>query len=475
MGSAISSTTGATSSWCRRCSAPRCCWGSSGTPATGWCGSWSGACCAGSIRASDEDPRPRPLANVHRSGPRDAGAARRRSRGRRARVRLPARAVGLRQVDAAEHRRRLPASFRRRGASGRAAGHRARRRPRRGVPGVRALSVAHGGRQRPVRPQAEGGAGGGAPRGGGALPRAGGPRLARREVSGPALGRDEAARGHRARARQQSRDHPDGRAVRRPRRADTRGAAGRARPHPARRAQDGALRHALHPRGRLSRRPRGGDDHRAGTDQAGLSDQAARGARPLRARVHPLRERDHPRGEGRGREGARVRRTRILALLGVLAVWPIPPLAFLPMFLVWFGLGEASKVAFIGYTTFFPMFVAVAAAVLRVDVTLLRAAASLGAGHLDLIHRVIVPAALPGIIVALRLGFALALFVIVGAEFMGADAGLGHLIMEGRNFFLPAQIVMGALVLGLLGSIVNALLLAAERRLFRWREAGATS
>ena len=156
-------------------------------------------------------------------------------------------------------------------------------------------------------------------------------------------------------------------------------------------------------------------------------------------------------------------------------VRPIPPLAFLPMFLVWFGLGEASKVAFIGYTTFFPMFVAVAAAVLRVDVTLLRAAASLGASRLDLIRRVIVPSALPGIIVALRLGFALALFVIVGAEFMGADAGLGHLIMEGRTFFVPAQIVMGALVLGVLGSVVNALLLGAERRLFRWREAAAIS
>ena len=156
-------------------------------------------------------------------------------------------------------------------------------------------------------------------------------------------------------------------------------------------------------------------------------------------------------------------------------VRPIPPLAFLPMFLVWFGLGEASKVAFIGYTTFFPMFVAIAAAVMRVDTTLLRAAASLGADRLDLIRRVIVPAALPGIIVALRLGFALALFVIVGAEFMGADAGLGNLIMEGRTFFVPAQIVMGALLLGLIGSLVNVLLLAAERRLFRWREAGAAS
>ena len=153
-------------------------------------------------------------------------------------------------------------------------------------------------------------------------------------------------------------------------------------------------------------------------------------------------------------------------------VRPIPPLAFLPMFLVWFGLGEASKVAFIGYTTFFPMFVGVAASVLRVDVMLLRAAASLGGSRLDLLRHVVLPAALPGIVVALRLGFGLALFVIVGAEFMGADAGLGHLIMEGRSFFNPAQIVVGALVLGALGSLVNALLVAAERRLVRGRAAG---
>ena len=54
---------------------------------------------------------------------------------------------------------------------------------------------------------------------------------------------------------------------------------------------------------------------------------------------------------------------------------------------------------------------------------------------------------------------------------MGADAGLGHLIMEGRTFFNPAQIVIGALVLGLLGLLINSLLLAAERRLVRWRPA----
>src|SRR5262249_61079655 len=82
-----------------------------------------------------------------------------------------------------------------------------------------------------------------------------------------------------------------------------------------------------------------------------------------------------------------------------------------------------------------------------------------------LIRRVGIPASLPGIVVALRVGFCLALFVIVGAEFMGADAGLGNLIMEGRTFFNPAQIVMGALVLGILGSVINAVLLTAERRL----------
>lgn len=150
---------------------------------------------------------------------------------------------------------------------------------------------------------------------------------------------------------------------------------------------------------------------------------------------------------------------------------PIPPLAFLPLFLAWFGLGETSKVFFIAYTTFFPMFIAVAASVLQVDRMLLRAAASLGASRTDLVWRVVLPASLPGIIVALRLGFGLGLFVIVAAEFIGADAGLGHFIMEGRTFFNPAQIVLGALMLGLLGSLINALLSAVERRFLQWRAA----
>ena len=150
---------------------------------------------------------------------------------------------------------------------------------------------------------------------------------------------------------------------------------------------------------------------------------------------------------------------------------PIPPLAFLPMFLVWFGLGESSKVAFIAYTTFFPMFVAIAAGVMQVDIMQLRAAASLGATPWQMVRYVVWPSAFSGIIVGLRVGFSLAIFVIVGAEFMGADSGLGYMIVEGRDFFLPAQIVVGALILGGLGFLVNALLLRLEHHLLRWRVA----
>jgi ABC-type nitrate/sulfonate/bicarbonate transport system permease component len=148
---------------------------------------------------------------------------------------------------------------------------------------------------------------------------------------------------------------------------------------------------------------------------------------------------------------------------------PIPPLAFLPMFLVWFGLGESSKVAFIAYTTFFPMFITIAAGVLQVDIVLLRAAASLGATRWQIIRHVVLPAAVSGIVVGLRVGFSLAIFVIVGAEFMGAASGLGYMIVEGRDFFLPAQIVLGALILGLLGFLVNTFLQWTERQMLRGR------
>jgi ABC-type nitrate/sulfonate/bicarbonate transport system permease component len=150
---------------------------------------------------------------------------------------------------------------------------------------------------------------------------------------------------------------------------------------------------------------------------------------------------------------------------------PIPPLAMLPLFLVWVGIGETSKVGFITYATFFPMFLTTVHAVGQMDPLLVRAAQSLGARPSQLFFRVILPAALPDVLTGLRLGIALSFFVIVISEFIGAEQGLGFLINDGRSFFLVPQMLGAAVLLGLFGYAGNALVRLAERRLLRWQHA----
>jgi ABC-type nitrate/sulfonate/bicarbonate transport system permease component len=151
---------------------------------------------------------------------------------------------------------------------------------------------------------------------------------------------------------------------------------------------------------------------------------------------------------------------------------PIPPLAMLPLFIVWVGIGEGSKIGFITYATFFPMFLTTVHAVGRIDPRLVRAAQSLGARRRQLFLHVILPAALPEVLTGIRLGVALSFFVIVISEFIAAEAGLGYLINDGRNFFLVAQMLGAAVLLGLLGYLGNAAVAWLERRLLRWQHAG---
>ncbi len=151
---------------------------------------------------------------------------------------------------------------------------------------------------------------------------------------------------------------------------------------------------------------------------------------------------------------------------------PIPPLAVLPLFIVWIGIGEASKIGFITYATFFPMFLTTVHAVRGIDPLLVRAAQSLGARPRQLFVRVILPAALPEILTGVRLGIALSFFVIVIAEFIGAEHGLGFLINDGRNFFLVPQMLGAAILLGLLGYAANSLVRGLEWRWLRWQRPG---
>lgn len=154
---------------------------------------------------------------------------------------------------------------------------------------------------------------------------------------------------------------------------------------------------------------------------------------------------------------------------------PIPPLAMLPLFIVWVGIGEGSKIGFITYATFFPMFLTTVHAVRQIDPLLLRAAQSLGARPAQLFYRVILPAALPEILTGIRLGVALSFFVIVISEFIGAESGLGYLINDGRNFFLVPQMLGAAVLLGLLGYAGNAIVRGLERRLTRWQSPGGAA
>ena len=149
---------------------------------------------------------------------------------------------------------------------------------------------------------------------------------------------------------------------------------------------------------------------------------------------------------------------------------PIPPLAFLPMMVLWFGIGEASKVAFITYAAFFPIFTTTIEGIKYVDPVLIRAASSLGASERQIFWHVVLPAATPNIITGMRLAFGLSFFVIVAAEFIAAVSGLGFLINDARTFFLVSNMLLGAAVIGIIGVLANVLLRRIEGRLLRWRK-----
>ena len=175
-------------------------------------------------------------------------------------------------------------------------------------------------------------------------------------------------------------------------------------------------------------------------------------------------------GVAAGTAVGRSRRLEYLVEPTVELLRPIPPLAFLPMMVLWFGIGETSKIAFIAYAAFFPIFTTTLEGIKYVDPVLIRAASSLGASERDIFRYVVLPAAMPNIITGLRIGFGLSFFVIVAAEFIAADSGLGFLINDARTFFLVANMLLGAAVIGAIGFTFNILLRRLEARLLRWRK-----
>ncbi len=148
---------------------------------------------------------------------------------------------------------------------------------------------------------------------------------------------------------------------------------------------------------------------------------------------------------------------------------PVPSLAFLPLLVLWFGIGETSKIVFIAYATFFPVFTATRLGMRQIDPVLVRAARSLGGTAGEIFRHVELPAASPSILSGLRMGFGMAFFVIVAAEYIAAESGLGYMINNSRTYFDVPRMLLGAFVIGLIGFCINIGLSRLERRLLRWQ------
>lgn len=143
-------------------------------------------------------------------------------------------------------------------------------------------------------------------------------------------------------------------------------------------------------------------------------------------------------------------------------------LALYPVFILLLGLGEASKVFVIFWATLFPILLATIGGVKEVDGRLVEMARSYGASRATVFRRVVLPASLPAIFVGLRLSATTALLLLIAAEMIGANRGLGFQVMNAQYNFQVPLMWAAIVLLALLGLLANALLLALQRRLCRW-------
>lgn len=148
---------------------------------------------------------------------------------------------------------------------------------------------------------------------------------------------------------------------------------------------------------------------------------------------------------------------------------PIPPLAWIPLAIVWFGIGEGSKVFLIALATFFPVFVGTYKGVSLIDPVLIRASRALDTTRFRMIFGVIIPAAMPDIAIGLRLGWSMAFVVMVAAEMIAAKSGVGWLIMHAMQIARFDQVIFGVLLIGVLSVASDAAWHAVIRaKLLHW-------
>lgn len=152
----------------------------------------------------------------------------------------------------------------------------------------------------------------------------------------------------------------------------------------------------------------------------------------------------------------------------IAATYPIPRSALLPLIILVFGLGEASKIFMVALGAFYPIVINTAVGVATIPRIYLDVAHNYGAKGLRLFRTVALPGALPMIMTGVRLGVGLALIMIVIAEMFGAEEGLGFLLWNSWQVFAIETMYVGLLTIGILGYLINLITVEAERRLVPW-------
>lgn len=148
---------------------------------------------------------------------------------------------------------------------------------------------------------------------------------------------------------------------------------------------------------------------------------------------------------------------------------PIPPIALVPLFIFYFGIGETSKVALIFLTAFLYITVSTSSGVKSVPQDLILASRSLGLSARQIFFHVTIPAASASIITGMRVAMTLSWALVVAAELIAAQMGLGYMIMDATTFYRIPIVFVGIITIGLIGLVLEGLLLLLERRVLHWR------
>ena len=147
---------------------------------------------------------------------------------------------------------------------------------------------------------------------------------------------------------------------------------------------------------------------------------------------------------------------------------PIPPLAWIPLSILWFGIGDEQNEFIIFLGMFFPILVNTIVGVKNIDPNLVRAARSLGAPEHRVLMRIVLIGALPQIITGVRIGLGVGWMALVAAELVGANSGLGFLINDARSMLRTDSISVGMLTIGLVGLLIDAAIRMLGRRMLPW-------